>query len=175
MTTDTTPPRVTSRRALFAGAGAVGAGVVLAACGDGDGDGNGGGPAGAGDPRPPTDGSPDQGQQPPTQQPDEGAAGALAEVSEVEVGGGVVVREENVVVTQPSEGEFRGFSATCTHQGCQVSAVSDGLINCFCHGSQYSIEDGSVVRAGTGLTPQTQNPLPAVEVAVEGDAVVRSG
>lgn len=92
----------------------------------------------------------------------------LVPTSEVPDGGGVVLAEQNVVVTQPTTGEFVAFSSTCTHQGSQVGDVADGTINCLCHGSQFSIEDGSVV---TG--PATA-PLPAVEVTVDGDSVVRA-
>lgn len=92
-------------------------------------------------------------------------AGPLTSTSEVEVGGGTIFAEEKVVVTQPTEGEFRAFSTTCTHQGCPVTSVSDGTINCPCHGSQFSIEDGSV--AG-GPAP---GPLSTVEINVEGDEI----
>jgi Rieske Fe-S protein len=68
----------------------------------------------------------------------------LATVQDVPVGGGVVVASQDVVVTQPTKGQFRGFSATCTHRGCTVAGVADGTINCPCHGSMYSTEDGSV-------------------------------
>lgn len=84
--------------------------------------------------------------------------------ADVPVGGGVVVAERNLVVTQPTKGQFRGFSATCTHQGCTVGSVSD-TINCPCHGSQYAITDGSVVG---GPAPRA---LPEKPVEVEGGQV----
>jgi Rieske Fe-S protein len=163
----------TTRRTLFAAAGAVGAGAVLAACAGDDADdvaGNGPPPrdnTGTQDPGGSGDGGDNGGNG------DEGGQ-PLAGVGEVEVGGGVLNAAENVVVTQPTEGEFKGFSATCTHQGCQVSSVRDGMINCACHGSQYSIEDGSVVRAAPGLTTDTQSPLSEVAVTVEGQSVIRA-
>ena len=49
------------------------------------------------------------------------------------------------MVTQPAAGEFRAFSATCTHQGCAVGDVTDGTINCPCHGSKFAVADGAVV------------------------------
>jgi Rieske Fe-S protein len=87
-------------------------------------------------------------------------------LADVPVGGGVVIAAEMIVVTQPAAGDVKAFGSTCTHQGCQVNDVSDGEIKCPCHGSRYSIEDGSVV---SGPAPE---PLPAVGVAVEGDQVV---
>jgi Rieske Fe-S protein len=96
----------------------------------------------------------------------------LASTSEVDVGGGVILADRGVVVTQPSDGEFKGFSATCTHQGCTVSSISDGTINCACHGSRFSIEDGSVVQAASGLTADSQAPLPEVPISVDGDSIL---
>ena len=84
--------------------------------------------------------------------------------SDVPVGGGIVT--DDAVVTQPAEGEFKAFTNVCTHQQCLVTDVSDGTINCPCHGSRFSIEDGSV--AG-GPAPA---PLGEVGVTLEGDQVV---
>lgn len=103
---------------------------------------------------------------------DESGGEVLATTGEVDVGGGVILADRGVVVTQPSSGEFKGFSATCTHQGCTVSSVSDGTINCACHGSKFSIEDGSVVQAASGLTPEAQAPLPEVPISVDGDSIL---
>jgi Rieske Fe-S protein len=69
------------------------------------------------------------------------------------------------VITQPSKGQFKCFTAVCTHQGCIVSGVSGGNINCECHGSAFSVADGSVVNG-----PATQ-PLAEEPIAVQGDAI----
>jgi Rieske Fe-S protein len=95
-----------------------------------------------------------------------GGADALAATSDIEVGGGTVFGDQKVVVTQPSEGEFKAFSSTCTHQGCQVASVADGTINCPCHGSKFSIEDGS-----PDAGPAT-SPLKEVSIKVEGDSII---
>ncbi len=92
-------------------------------------------------------------------------AGALAKTSEIAVGACAVYPDAKVVVTQPSEGEFRCFTAVCTHQGCLVSSASEGVIPCGCHGSQFSLEDGSP-QAGPATAP-----LAAVEIVVEGDTI----
>jgi Rieske Fe-S protein len=97
------------------------------------------------------------------------ADGVLVSTADVAVGGGVIV--DGVVVTQPTNGEFRAFSSVCTHQGCTVRSVEDGTINCPCHGSRFSIEDGSVVEAATGLAPDSQAPLPEVPIVVDGDTI----
>ncbi|KRE99615.1 hypothetical protein ASG88_13415 [Nocardioides sp. Soil777] len=90
---------------------------------------------------------------------------ALASTSDIPVGGCAVFEAEKVVVTQPTEGDFKAFSATCTHQGCSVSASSDGEIPCNCHGSAFSLEDGSVVNG-----PATA-PLAEVSITVDGDSI----
>jgi nitrite reductase/ring-hydroxylating ferredoxin subunit len=93
------------------------------------------------------------------------AGGALASTSDIPVGGCAVFEEEKVVVTQPTEGDFKAFSATCTHQGCSVSASTDGEIPCTCHGSVFSLEDGSVLDG-----PATA-PLSEVAITVDGDSI----
>ncbi|MGQ0466423.1 MAG: Rieske (2Fe-2S) protein [Sporichthyaceae bacterium] len=87
---------------------------------------------------------------------------------EIPVGGGKVFAKENLVITQPAPGEFRGFEAACTHSGCTVGAVVDGAIHCYCHGSRFRIADGSV-QTGPALLP-----LPPVPVVVEKGRVRRA-
>ena len=86
--------------------------------------------------------------------------------ADVPVGGGVFLPDANYVVTQPAKGSYKAFSKICTHQNCPVTAIEGGSINCQCHGSKFSIEDGSVQNG-----PATK-PLPEAEVTVAGDAVV---
>jgi Rieske Fe-S protein len=69
------------------------------------------------------------------------------------------------VVTQPTKGEFKGFSAVCTHQGCTVNEVAGGTINCPCHGSKFDVTDGSVT---AGPAPK---PLEYKSVKVEGGQI----
>jgi len=93
------------------------------------------------------------------------AANALAATSQVPDGGGKVIDAERIVITQPVSGFFKAFSAICTHAGCFVNSVSNGTINCPCHGSRFSITDGSVVNG-----PATR-PLPAIAINVEGTSI----
>ena len=67
-------------------------------------------------------------------------------------------------MTQPTAGQFKAFSSICTHAGCPVADVTD-TINCNCHGSKFSITDGSVVNG-----PASQ-PLAARTATVAGDTV----
>ncbi|MDX6340493.1 MAG: hypothetical protein QOH87_631 [Trebonia sp.] len=93
------------------------------------------------------------------------AASALAATSKIPVGSGTIFPGPQVVVTQPTAGEFKAFSAVCTHMGCIVNQISNGTIDCPCHGSQYSITTGDVV---SGPAPR---PLPAKQIKVSGDSI----
>lgn len=131
--------RQVPRRTAMAGAGVVAvAGVTAAACGDGG-----------------------EGGQAPKNT-------VLGKASDVKVGGGVVFKDAETVVTQPAKGEFQGFSAVCTHQGCVVDNVGGGTINCTCHGSKYKL-DGSVSNG-----PATK-PLAARKVTVNDKGELVTG
>jgi Rieske Fe-S protein len=98
------------------------------------------------------------------------SSGGGIKTSDIPVGGGRIFKDEKLVVTQPSSGDFKAFSAVCTHAGCIVSKIADGTIDCPCHGSKYSIEDGSVE---DGPAPK---PLPekTVTVSPAGDTLTVS-
>ncbi|MEU5086948.1 Rieske (2Fe-2S) protein [Streptomyces sp. NPDC021356] len=94
------------------------------------------------------------------------AAGAeLTRTEDIPVGGGKVFKEQRVIVTQPVKGQFKAFSAVCTHQGCTVSHVEDGTIACPCHGSMFHVTDGSVAHG------PASRPLAAKEIHVEGNSI----
>ncbi|RKE21662.1 Rieske (2Fe-2S) protein [Streptomyces sp. TLI_171] len=94
----------------------------------------------------------------------------LGPAADVPVGGGKVYREQAVVVTQPAAGEYKAFSAKCTHAGCLVNGVEKQQIQCLCHGSRFGIADGAVQ---DGPAPK---PLPAYQVAVQnGNLQVTKG
>jgi Rieske Fe-S protein len=135
-----------TRRSVLALGGAAGVALTLGGCsvyGDSTGDGSAGAaPAATGQ-----------------------AGAALAKTSEIPVGGGKIFKAASVVVTQPTAGAFKAFSAVCTHQGCLVTEVKDGTINCPCHGSKFAIADGSV---DSGPAPK---PLPPKTVTVQGDSI----
>jgi Rieske Fe-S protein len=82
----------------------------------------------------------------------------------VPVGGGTVYETLEVVVTQPEAGRFQGLSAVCTHTGCIVDKVADGLIECPCHGSRYHL-DGTVAR-GPAPRALASRPVKVVDGTV---------
>jgi nitrite reductase/ring-hydroxylating ferredoxin subunit len=154
----------TTRRAMLAGVGAIGASALLTACGTDEGDGSladeGSAPDSNGGAAPttgaPTTGAPDSG----------GASGTkLSATSEIPQDGGKIFEDKQVVVTQPAAGEFKCFTAICPHQQCTVTNIRNGNITCACHGSQFSIEDGSVKKG-----PATSG-LDEVTINVDGEAI----
>jgi Rieske Fe-S protein len=95
--------------------------------------------------------------------------GPSVATSQVPVGGGVILEDADYVVTQPSKGDYKAFSKICTHQGCPVASVNNGIIHCNCHGSEYSIEDGSVTN------PPATKPLAEAETTVSEGKVYVTG
>jgi Rieske Fe-S protein len=89
----------------------------------------------------------------------------LVALAIVPIGGGVILGGPRVVVTRDAGGAVHGFSATCTHQGCTVSSVRNGVIECPCHGSRFDANTGQVVRG------PSQAPLPAVALTVDAGIV----
>src|SRR5690242_21942333 len=118
MTTSQERTTPISRRQVLTGAAVVGvaagAGAALAACGADSGTGS------------------------------NGAANSgpvTVPVAQVPVGGAAIVGQ--VVVSQPTAGDFKAFSAVCTHEQCLVSRVQAGNVVCSCHMSTFSTADGS--------------------------------
>lgn len=145
-----------ARRTVVAAAGAAGLTAALAACGD----------SGGGEEPEKTPSSADGASESGVTGGGDGS-GALTSTGDIPEGGGKIFADEKIVVTQPSSGDFKAFSAVCTHAGCIVSSVGDGTINCACHGSRFSIDNGSVEHG-----PATK-PLPAEKITVKGDSITR--
>jgi nitrite reductase/ring-hydroxylating ferredoxin subunit len=165
VTQDSRPIMDPTRRGALAGIGLAGIAATLAACGgssssddpgsSSDSSGGSGGSGGSAA----ASGSASSGGS------SSGGGTALGTTSEIPVGGGKVFSSQQVVVTQPEAGTFKGFSAICTHMQCTVDQVANGTIDCPCHGSQYSITTGDVV---AGPAPK---PLPAKVIKVSGDSI----
>jgi Rieske Fe-S protein len=153
-TADERPPSL-DRRTVLMGLAAAGAAMpLLAACGGSDSSSNDSGsspttPNGGGDTTTPSGGGD------PTSA---GGPDILTPASKVPVGGGIILADRAIVITQPTKGTFEGFSAICTHMHCTVGSVSGGTINCPCHGSMYSIKDGSV-QGGPAPAPLSPRPV----------------
>jgi Rieske Fe-S protein len=154
----------TSRRNVFTGLAAAGVALpVLAACGDDSAS----DATGSTDTDTSPSESPTASESASASESATAAAGAI-KTSDIPVGGGKIFKGDKIVVTQPASGDFKAFTAVCTHQGCTVSSVEDSTINCVCHGSKFSIEDGSVQNG-----PATA-ALSAKTVEVSGDSLTVS-
>jgi Rieske Fe-S protein len=160
-------PGCTTRRAVLVGAGAVGVAALTGCQAYGEpavapaapAEGGGGAPAGGSTGGP--SGAPRGGADPAAAP----VGNALVRTADVPVGGGKILGDQDVVVTQPRAGQFKAFSATCTHQGCTVSSVANGTISCRCHGSTFDAGNGSVKG---GPAPR---PLAAKSVTVRDGQV----
>jgi Rieske Fe-S protein len=159
------------RRAVLRGAATAGlAGIctpLLAACGGSD-EAGGTPSAGGSSSAPPSSAPTSAPSSTASGTPSSGGGTVLGPVSDVPVGGGKIFADAKVVVTQPTAGQYKGFSAVCTHQGNPVRSIADGTIRCPSHGSQFNIADGSVAKGPAA------SPLPAVNVAVDGTNIVAS-
>jgi nitrite reductase/ring-hydroxylating ferredoxin subunit len=145
-----------SRRTVLCGLAAalLGPAALAAACGGGSSGGGSGGAGGGGTGAGAGSGG--------------NAGAALARLSDVPVGGGIVVATPSgmAVLVQPTAGTVKGFNAACTHQGTIVGTPKGGVITCPNHGSQFNAADGSVERGPAAA------PLTPIDVRVQGTDVV---
>ncbi|MFC9125250.1 Rieske (2Fe-2S) protein [Streptomyces sp. NPDC057099] len=140
-----------SRRAVVAAAGAAGLTVALTACGSDD---------------KASGSSTEQGSGGSASSPEAGAGGAaLAKTADIPEGSGKIFKDEKVVVSQPAAGQYKAFSTICTHRDCPMVDLKDDIISCTCHGSEFSVLDGSVKKG-----PAVE-PLAAKQVTVNGDSI----
>jgi Rieske Fe-S protein len=146
------PGSDTTRRAALTGIGLAGLATALTACSGSS------APASSSGPSPGAPMSSGGGAS-------AGTSTALGPTSDVPVGGGKVFKAAEVVVTQPSAGEYKAFTAVCTHAQCFLDQVADGTIDCPCHGSKFSAKDGSVV------TGPATSPLPSKQISVSSGQI----
>ncbi|MGI5329056.1 Rieske (2Fe-2S) protein [Actinomadura nitritigenes] len=118
-----------ARRTVLCGAGAAGAALLAAGCATNQ-----------------------------DKEPKDLSGKEVAKAADIPVGGGKTIADSKVVVTQPQQGAYKAFSAICTHQGCLVNKVANGVIRCPCHGSEFKITDGSVAH-GPASRPLKEYPV----------------
>ena len=105
----------------------------------------------------------------PPRQPSTGQA-VVGKVEDFPVGAvkTVLVEERPVLVFRSADGQFRAFSALCTHLQCVVHYVAErAQIECPCHGGVYSLE-------GLNIAGPPPRPLAELAVAVHDGAVIVS-
>ncbi|MCB5166805.1 Rieske (2Fe-2S) protein [Streptomyces bambusae] len=135
------PEQSAARRTVLKGAALAGAGVALTACSTETN-------SGYGSPAVPT------------------APVELGDAADVPVGGARLYRENKLLVSCPAEGQYKAFSAQCTHAGCVLDKIEDGEGNCPCHRSRFDVTTGKVIQG-----PAT-DPLPAVPVKAVGGKLI---
>ncbi|WP_329079018.1 MULTISPECIES: Rieske (2Fe-2S) protein [unclassified Streptosporangium] len=129
-----------ARRQVIAAAGAVACGAALTGCGGGE---------SAAAAVPP------------------GIKGkVIARTADIPVGGGKVIGKWKIVITQPTSGVFRAFTASCPHRGCAVGRIGDGVIRCPCHGSEFAVDSGKCLKG------PAEAPLAQYTLKVEGDGII---
>jgi len=155
------------RRQILLASGAVAGAAALAACSGSGSASSSSAPASSGAAPSTSGAAPTSSSAAPAPSPSAGGT-VLAKVSDVPVGGGVIVEVDGApyAVTQPEAGSFRCFSAVCTHQGCTLNAVENGLLRCPCHGGAFTIDSGTVA----GGPPKA--PLADEDIEVDGDSIV---
>ncbi|GEL96056.1 QcrA and Rieske domain-containing protein [Cellulomonas composti] len=95
-----------------------------------------------------------------------GADGSLAKLADIPVGGALLVTDTTgakILLVQETAGTVTGLTSVCTHQGCTV-APGNGELDCPCHGSRFDL-------SGNPISGPAKEPLAAVAVHVDGDAV----
>ena len=94
-------------------------------------------------------------------------AGALAQVSDIPVGGAISAKDADgkpIILVQPEAGTVVALSAVCTHQQCTVAPEDDEL-RCPCHGSVFDL-------TGANVSGPAPSPLTEVDVHVSNGAVL---
>lgn len=106
---------------------------------------------------------------PPKQAEVEVSSVKAGKAADIEKDSAVIIRfgEQPVILVHKASGEFRAFSATCTHLDCTVQYKKDlGMIWCACHNGRYDLNGRNV----SGPPPR---PLDEFTVVVkDGDVII---
>lgn len=104
---------------------------------------------------------------PPKQAEVEVTSVKAGKVSAIEKESGTIIKFGNkpVLLVRTAAGDFRAYSATCTHLDCTVQYRKDmGLIWCACHNGRYDLNGRNVA----GPPPR---PLDEYRVVIQGEDV----
>lgn len=88
-------------------------------------------------------------------------------VSDFEIDSGQIIKFGNkpVLLVRTHEGEFRAFSAICTHLDCTVQYRKEkGSIWCACHNGTYDL-------TGRNIDGPPPRPLDEYRVVVQGEEI----
>lgn len=142
----------------------VGSASLLAACGGGGGSGG----------QTIAESSEGENEQNTTQAsgPEVSKGGVIAEASEVPANSAKAFTDtgQAAVLVHLQSGDFAGYSAVCTHEGCLVSYQPQSQeLACPCHGSVFDPARGAAVERGPA-----KSPLPQIGVTVENGEIIRA-
>ncbi|MBI2618602.1 MAG: Rieske (2Fe-2S) protein [Ignavibacteriales bacterium] len=107
---------------------------------------------------------------PPKQGEVEVSSVKVGKIEDIQKDSGQIVKFGNkpVILVRKPNGEFRSFSATCTHLDCTVQYRSDmGVIWCACHNGKYDLN-------GRNIEGPPPRPLEEFRVVMQGDEVLIS-
>jgi len=97
---------------------------------------------------------------PPLRKVAEALSVIVAGVNEMPLNSAKIVKLGNkpLIVVHTETGEYKAFSATCTHLGCVVEYRSDrgGYFHCNCHGGEYDLNGKNI----SGPPPRPLTPYP---------------
>ncbi|MBM2815103.1 MAG: putative Plastoquinol--plastocyanin reductase [Ignavibacteria bacterium] len=92
----------------------------------------------------------------------------VGKVGDMEKESGKIVKfgSKPVLVVRTAAGDYKAFSATCTHLDCIVQYRKDyGQIYCACHNGRYDLN-------GRNISGPPPAPLAKYNIAIKGDEVI---
>lgn len=104
---------------------------------------------------------------PPVQAEVEITSVKVGKVADIEKDSGTIVRfgTKPVILIRTEAGDFRAFSATCTHLDCTVQYKKElGVVWCACHNGKYDL-------SGRNIAGPPPRPLDEYRVIIQGDEV----
>lgn len=95
-----------------------------------------------------------------------------AKINEIPLNSARIVRLGNIplILVHTESGEYKAFSATCTHLGCIVQYRGDrgGYFHCNCHGGEYDLNGKNI----SGPPPRPLTPYP---VSIKNQDIIITG
>ena len=104
---------------------------------------------------------------PPKQAEVEVTSVKVGKADQIEKDSGTIVRfgTKPVILVRTAAGDFRAFSATCTHLDCTVQYKKEqGVIWCACHNGKYDL-------TGRNISGPPPRPLDEYRVVIQGEEV----
>jgi len=92
-----------------------------------------------------------------------------ARINEIPVNSAKIVKLGNkpLILVHTETGEYKAFSATCTHLGCVIEYRGDkgGYFHCNCHGGEYDL-------SGKNISGPPPKPLTPYSVSIKDQSII---